>query len=286
MAVIGYHWQGVGNVGGSIPPYGFFKEREKMAKSFRQRLADLDKQHKADLANKEKDRAAAHAKVNAELTDTQRQAYIGRMQQQKDIPNQLRQMGISGGGSETTLLGAETNYQNRRALNEKSAMARRSEIDRSADEDLRILKSTHTDRRLALQQQADQEELDTYKGTLARFGSLDQINEEIRRLRKIGRYDLIPYAQLQKQAILDKQKSAMAKSSGSGGSSGGSTSRSSTVANMQKAAEANKGNSRRSKPRRSKPRRSKPKTFWEKFVANMSKPSRSNISRPKRFYGR
>lgn len=260
-----------------------------MAKSFRQRLADLDKQHKTDLANKEKDRAAAHAKVNAELTDTQRQAYIGRMQQQKDIPNQLRQMGISGGGSETTLLGAETNYQNRRALNEKSAMARRSEIDRSVDEDLRILKSTHTDRRLALQQQADQEELDTYKGTLARFGSLDEINKEIRRLRKLGRYDLIPYAQLQKQAIIDKEKSASATSGSSGGSSGGSASRSSTVsstksssepskhrretfwekfaANMQKAAEANKGNSRRSKPRRSKPRR-------------------SNISRPKRFYGR
>jgi len=251
-----------------------------MAKSFRQRLADLDKQHKTDLANKEKDRAAAHAKVNAELTDTQRQAYIGRMQQQKDIPNQLRQMGISGGGSETTLLGAETNYQNRRALNEKSAMARRSEIDRSADEDLRILKSTHTDRRLALQQQADQEELDTYKGTLARFGSLDEINKEIRRLRKLGRDDLIPYAQLQKQAIIDKEKSASATSSSSGGSSGRSSSRSSTASStkpsskpkpsfwgqframLQKAAKANKGNTRRSKPRR------------------------SNISRPKRFYGR
>jgi len=254
-----------------------------MAKSFRQRLADLDKQHKADLANKEKDRAAAHAKVNAELTDAQRQAYIGRMQQQKDIPNQLRQMGISGGGSETTLLRAETNYQNRRALNEKSAMARRSEIDRSVDEDLRILKSTHTDRRLALQQQADQEELDTYKGTLARFGSLDQINEEIRRLRKLGRYDLIPYAQLQKQAIIDKEKSASATS----GSSGGSASRSSAVSSTKSS--------------------SKPKTFWEKsgggkFVANLqrtvaantvrnskprrSKPRRSNISRPKRFYGR
>lgn len=254
-----------------------------MAKSFKQMLADLDNQYKADLANKEKDRASAHAKVTGELTDTQRQAYIGRMQQQKDIPNQLRQMGISGGGSETTLLGAETNYQNRRALNEKSAMARRSEIDRSADEDLRILKSTHTDRRLALQQQAYQQELDTYKGTLARFGSLDAINKEIRRLRKIGRDDLIPYAQLQKQAIIDKEKSASAKSSSSGGSSGGSASRSSTVsstkpiskpktfwekfaANMQKAVKANKGNTRRSKPR--------------------SKPRRSNISRPRRFYGR
>jgi hypothetical protein len=250
-----------------------------MAKSFRQRLADLDNQHKADLANKEKDRAAAHAKVNAELTDTQRQAYIGRMQQQKDIPNQLRQMGISGGGSETTLLGAETNYQNRRTLNEKSASARRSEIDRSADEDLRILKSTHTDRRLALQQQADQEELDTYKGTLARFGSLDQINKEIRRLRKLGRDDLIPYAQLQKQAIIDKKKSASATSGSSGGSSGGSASRSSAVSSTKQSSE--------------------PKTFWEKFAANLqkaakanngntrrSKPRRSNISRPKRFYGR
>lgn len=244
-----------------------------------QRLAELDEQHKTDLANKAKDRASAHAKVTGELTDTQRQAFIGRMQQQKDIPNQLRQMGISGGGSETTLLGAETNYQNRRALNEKSAMARRSEIDRSADEDLRILKSTHTDRRLALQQQADQEELDTYKGTLARFGSLDEINKEIRRLRELGRDDLIPYAQLQKQAIIDKEKSASAKSSSSGGSSGISSTRSSTasstkpsskpksawgefVANLQKVAKANKGNNRRSKPRR------------------------GNISRPKRFYGR
>ena len=257
-----------------------------MAKSFRQRLADLDEQHKADLANKEKDRASAHAKVTGELTDTQRQAYIGRMQQQKDIPNQLRQMGISGGGSETTLLGAETNYQNRRALNEKSASARRSEIDRSADEDLRILKSTHTDRRLALQQQADQEELDTYKGTLARFGSLDKINKEIRRLRKLGRDDLIPYAQLQKQAIIDKNKSASAKSSSSGGSSGGSSgissSRSSTAsttkssskpkffwegfaANLQKAAKANKGKPRRGNTRRSKPRRiniSRPKASY------------------------
>ena len=270
-----------------------------MAKSFKQRLADLDKQHKADLANKEKDRASAHAKVTGELADTQRQAYIGRMQQQKDIPNQLRQMGISGGGSETTLLGAETNYQNRRALNEKSASARRSEIDRSADEDLRILKSTHTDRRLALQQQADQEELDTYKGTLARFGSLDAINKEIRRLRKLGRDDLIPYAQLQKQAIIDKEKSASATSSSSGGSSGGSSSRSSTrsssrssstkpshrrqtfwekfAANMQKAAKANKGNSRRSNNRRGNNRRGNTRRGKHRGI---------NISRPRRFYGR
>ena len=253
-----------------------------MAKSFMQRLADLDNQHKADLANKEKDRATAQAKVTGELTDTQRQAYIGRMQQQKDIPNQLRQLGISGGGSETTLLGAETNYQNRRTLNEKSASARRSDIDRSAEEDLRILKSTHTDRRLALQQQADQEELDTYKGTLARFGSVEKINKEIRRLRKIGRNDLIPYAQLQKQAIIDKEKSASATSSSSGGSSGGSASRSSTVASTKSSSE--------------------PKTFWEKFASNMqkaaeanntkrskprrSKPRRGNISRPRRLYGR
>lgn len=184
-------------------------------------LKQYEDEHKSQVKTARTNADKAIATAEADKLNAQRQAYISRMQQKKDIPDQLRQMGIVGGGSETTLLGADTNYQNRRSYNERSAGKRKSEIESGYSDNVATLTLDYNDRKRQTEAERQAAEVSTYRATLERFGSEKAINNEIKRLKAAGRDDLLPYAQLQRRAILDEQKSS---SGSSGGSSGGSSS--------------------------------------------------------------
>lgn len=90
------------------------RERERQE---RERI----KQGRIDAANRAYDSGAG--KLNTATEDAQRQAYIKRMQDEKDIQQQLQAMGISGGATESTLSGIKSAYGNNRADIEKAKLA-------------------------------------------------------------------------------------------------------------------------------------------------------------------
>lgn len=70
-------------------------------------------------------RDAAVALSDQGYNQNRRNAYIAYRKNQAQLPNQLRQMGITGGASETAQLRANTNYQNQTgAIDSQKASAR------------------------------------------------------------------------------------------------------------------------------------------------------------------
>ena len=61
-------------------------------------------------------------------------AYVDYMQQKKDLPKDLAKQGISGGASETALLGQNANYNNTRLALAQKESAAQADIQQKADD--------------------------------------------------------------------------------------------------------------------------------------------------------
>ena len=86
-------------------------------------------------------------KARANYDNTARQNYINYMQAQKQLPAQLRQLGINGGASESSLIRLGTNYNTNVANNE---MARAQALDNIANQYTDLINEYETQYRQAI----------------------------------------------------------------------------------------------------------------------------------------
>ena len=100
----------------------------------------------ATLQNLQSDYNASRDSVNSDATKSLREAYINKMQSQKNLAQNMAAQGLSGGASETTMAGLSNNYGNAR-----------NNIETTANENLGDLRRLYdTNRNSAMQAYNDQ----------------------------------------------------------------------------------------------------------------------------------
>ena len=181
------------------------------------------------------------ARKDSEYDDTQRQGYVNYMQTKKDMPGYLANLGILGGGSETTALRADTNYQNAHQSVEKRRNADKTAIDNTltdtlnqykmvADENMRKEKQQENQLRIAYAAEQRRLAEERFAKTISGYGTVASIDAEIAAIkaRNIpGEWSMkYPYLMARRNEIITKAAEAAAASGGGGGggyrSTGGS----------------------------------------------------------------
>jgi hypothetical protein len=186
------------------------------------------------------------AQKDTEYDDTQRQGYVNYMQNKKDIPGYLANLGIAGGGTETTALRADTNYQNAHQSVEKKRNADKTAIDNSlrdtlnqykmvADENMRKEKQQENQLRIAYAKEQQRLEEERFAKTVSGYNDIGEIDRFLEYIRTSGvapwRAD---YLRARRAELMEKQALAAASGGSSGGSSrssGGSRGASTTTSN-------------------------------------------------------
>lgn len=172
------------------------------------------------------------AQKDTEYDDMQRQGYVNYMNTKKDMPGYLANLGVLGGGSETTALRADTNYQNAHQSVEKKRNADRTAIDNTlkdtlnqykmvADENMRKEMQQENQLRIAYAKEQQRLEEERFAKTVSGY---DNINEIDKFLAYIKRSGVAPwraaYLRARRAELVEKQKAeAAAKASYSSGSS-------------------------------------------------------------------
>lgn len=105
-------------------PYADYLERinRMREEQLARQKAEADNQYNARVKN-----------VNTGADEMLRQAYVSKMQDNRQLPQQLKSVGISGGASETTLQNLEANYANNR--NSTQAQRLKAIEEAAADRD-------------------------------------------------------------------------------------------------------------------------------------------------------
>lgn len=178
--------------------------------------------------NAEADRA--RTQVNSNFDNTQRQNYVQYMQNQRELPEQLARMGVTGGASETSALRARTNYENNFNNTERSRGTEIGNINNALADTLNTYRMTadqnmndeiaqNRQLRANYEKQLQQEAEQRFANTISGYDNISGIDSEIARISKSG-VDLwrIPYLRARRAelaAALAAQQSSY--SSGGGG---------------------------------------------------------------------
>lgn len=136
------------------------------------------------------------------------QAYINWMQSKKGLDEGLRRQGITGGGSESALLGANVGYQRQKNL-----------IASQLQGNLNALAQNFAANRTALEtqnaawQQAEQaREEERFANTITGYDTVQKIDTAIDAARGAGMEWKIPYLMAQRAALLEQAKAVSASS--------------------------------------------------------------------------
>lgn len=98
------------------------------------KLAKKNYESGAGIANKTADNAILNTNKNTDLG--LQQAYIGKMQDQRNFGQKMARLGYTGGASETSLLGMENQYRGDRAGLEKGRINANNETELQRQRDL------------------------------------------------------------------------------------------------------------------------------------------------------
>ncbi|MBQ8263980.1 MAG: hypothetical protein IJY96_04290 [Oscillospiraceae bacterium] len=108
----------------SIDDAGILNEMMNTTKTaYEQALLNNDQQAAAQLQQNMNDIARRINELNAGYQEANKQLYRDYMMSRKNMPQLLAAQGITGGLSESTLLGLETGYQNNLVTNERERLA-------------------------------------------------------------------------------------------------------------------------------------------------------------------
>lgn len=113
--------------------------------------SDFEKKQKEDAAKQK-------TRTEQQFNDELRQAYIGRMQEQKSLNDNMAKAGIRGGATETANLKLGVNYQNtRNDLNKQKTQALQ-DIDDNANSNIFNYKQTNDAAKISYLEQREAEE--------------------------------------------------------------------------------------------------------------------------------
>lgn len=145
--------------------------------------------------NAEADRA--RTQVNSNFDNTQRQNYVQYMQNQRELPEQLARMGVTGGASETSALRARTNYENNFNNTERSRGTEIGNINNALADQLNTYRMTadqnmndeiaqNRQLRANYEKQLQQEAEQRFANTISGYDSISGIDSEIAKISKSG----------------------------------------------------------------------------------------------------
>lgn len=196
---------------------------QQIRNNYAKALADYTNQR-----NAEADRA--RTQVNSNYDNTQRQNYVQYMQNQKELPEQLARMGVTGGASETSALRARTNYENNFNNTERSRGTEIGNINNALADQLNTYRMTadqnmndeiaqNRQLRANYEKQLQQEAEQRFANTISGYDSISGIDSEIARISASG-VDTwrIPYLRARRAELAAAQAAAY---SGGGGGYGG-----------------------------------------------------------------
>lgn len=207
---------------------------QQIRDKYAQQYADYEKQK-----NAEADRAKAEAK--SAYDSSQRQNYINYMQSNRDLPEQMARLGITGGASETSSLRNQTNYENNRNYAQRNYNTNLNNINNTLADTLNTYKMTadanmndeiaqNAQLRAQYEKQLQQEAEQRFANTISGYDSISGIDAEINKIQKSG-VDLwkIEYLRARRAELVAGQNSSYSSGggggyyySGGGGTSGGS----------------------------------------------------------------
>lgn len=172
--------------------------------------------------------------IDQQAGNNAQQAYISYMQNKKDMPEQLGRMGLSGGASETSLLKANTNYENRRGNIETERDTNKSKVDENLRSNLTAYKLNHDQNMEQAinvakdrEAQAQAREEARFASTISGYNTLAEVDAKIQDLKTRGvpgEWSMFyPYLLARRAEILNKsaQEAASASRASSGSSRGG-----------------------------------------------------------------
>lgn len=137
------------------------------------------------------------------LGDEQK-AYIGKMQSQRKLNSSLAQQGITGGASESAMLGADIGYQNQKNLISARKAANISDLRRNADANL--LTTNTQSAEWEAQKQAQDES--RFANTITGYDTIPKVDSAIQAAVTAGEDWKLGYLRAQRAALMEKTADA------------------------------------------------------------------------------
>lgn len=196
---------------------------QQIRNNYAKALTDYTNQRNAEAER-------ARAQVNSNFDNTQRQNYVQYMQNQRELPEQLSRMGVTGGASETSALRARTNYENNFNNTERSRGTEIGNINNALADQLNTYRMTadqnmndeiaqNRQLRANYEKQLQQEAEQRFANTISGYDSIAGIDSEIARISASGEDTWrIPYLRARRAELAAAQAAAY---SGGGGGYGG-----------------------------------------------------------------
>ena len=119
---------------------------EKAKNTYTTQTNDLKKRQEADEKNLTDQYNTAVSNLGKSRDNALREAYITRMQSQRTVPAMLRQQGINGGASETTLANINRTYQQARNAANDSYGQNKTSLENTYNTNLATLRGNYADR--------------------------------------------------------------------------------------------------------------------------------------------
>lgn len=195
---------------------------QQIRNNYAKALTDYTNQRNAEAER-------ARTQVNSNYDNTQRQNYVQYMQNQKELPEQLARMGVTGGASETSALRARTNYENNYNNTERSRGTEIGNINNALADQLNTYRMTadqnmndeiaqNRQLRANYEKQLQQEAEQRFANTISGYDSISGIDSEIAKISASG-VDTwrIPYLRARRAELV---AAGLAATGGSGGGGG------------------------------------------------------------------
>lgn len=165
--------------------------------------------------------AVGDRQATAQQADTQQtQAYINYMNAQKNLATGLANQGVSGGGSESALLGANVGYQN--TLNTVNAQKASSLNDISRDAQANKLTAEAQSESWLSNEQAKDEQ--RFASTITGYDTIAKCDNAIAAAKANGQLWKVNYLMAQRAALKEQAKyNSNNGNTGGGGGGGGTT---------------------------------------------------------------
>ena len=163
---------------------------QQIRNNYAKALTDYTNQRNAEAER-------ARTQVNSNFDNTQRQNYVQYMQNQRELPEQLARMGVTGGASETSALRARTNYENNFNNTERSRGTEIGNINNALADQLNTYRMTadqnmndeiaqNRQLRANYEKQLQQEAEQRFANTISGYDSISGIDSEIARISRSG----------------------------------------------------------------------------------------------------
>lgn len=177
------------------------------------------------------------AQIGSQYDNSQKANYINYMQAQKEMPETLARLGVSGGASETSALRAKTNYENNYQNLERQRNADLTSINNALTDTLNTYKMTADENmrneiaqarmnRANWEQAQQEQEENRFAKTISGYNSISTIDNLINSIEKSGVATWrVPYLRARRAELMASGGSGSSyySSGGSSKSSSGTT---------------------------------------------------------------